>query len=632
MSGSPTSFRSWAGVRLSSSAPRRLGAPQAGRRLHQAGSVRLGAPKGRPVVVSAPDCVRAAADLGVRVPPPARHRPAHHRPVVQVTYTVQKVPVVRATPVRAVPVLARPLGAPPSSRAGTASPLLPSVPVSRVASAAAGVAEAAGAVAAALPVLDSAALSAASAAGVVTPQASMANRYLTFQLSRLLAVIPMSAVAFSCACTVAEVVKLSSDRLARHFMTHGRQSMWTAGTVRDLHNVWLRFMTWLERREIEHDGSTFNAVDLGEFLTSVDADARAKGNANRDRAAAKDAKAAAAARLRGDPPPPRTRWQDGTHALGGVTSKLQMFVTHFGMSLPLAQSCPRRAPGRKVRAPTPAYTIGMVFRLYDFVNKVAASGSPTHSEMAHAAVAAAMMFACFSCMRCEQANSCFFDGECDGFLHGVIVLDKHPNPLKRKSRPFYMRLAGPDGGSAWFEFLKRVLSGVEEGCFIFRDYEGSDSGDPGASTGFRNNPLVGHRLVHAIHCVLMRVCGLSPADAKLYAKHSSRHFLMEVSGARGEPAVNAIEIGRWSGSTAQDPDLVPAERHVMRHQLAAGVMPEAYAPLAKVARVCSILGGQMDALAKLWTRCVSSGAGVSSIPVSGDFSPLGEWPADPVGA
>ena len=95
--------------------------------------------------------------------------------------------------------------------------------------------------------------------------------------------------------------------------------------------------------------------------------------------------------------------------------------------------------------------------------------------------------------------------------------------------------------------------------------------------------------------------------------------------------VHRLSTG-WSGSTAQDPDLAPAERQLHRHQLRAGVMPEAYAPLAKVARVCSILGDQMDALGHLWTEIHSaSGAGIVSIPNFGDFSVLGAWPADPSG-
>ena len=554
----PTTFRVWGGVRLAPSVPCRIGAPPAGLRLRPPEPFRLKPPDGGRLLIkhSAPAPVPPKVDLGIRVPPPSRRRPPIQiqRPI-SVTYTIQKLPEVRAFSLLALS------GVAPASRVAWAPP------VAGLSAVAASIAEAAGAVAAARPIFNSASLSAASAAGVVTPLSEMNNRDLVYQLSRLLSIIPVSAVAFACACTVADVAKLSAHRLAQHFVTHGRQSLWTAGTVRDMHNVWARFMTWLDRREITHDGRTFNAIVLGEFLSSVDVDARAKRVANERRAAAKDAKAFAAARVAGVPPPPRTRWQDGTHALGGVVSKLQMFVTHFGMTLPLAQSCPRREPGRKVRAPTPAFTVGMVFQMYNFVNAVAGAPSPSHSEMAHASVAAAILFACFSCNRCEQANSCFFDGECDGFLHGVIVLDKHPDPLKRKSRPFYMRLAGPDGKTVWFEFLKRVLGGVEGGCFVFRDYEGSASGDPSLSTGYRNNPLVGHRLVHAIQCVLVRVCGLSSADAKLYAKHSSRHFLMEVSGARGEPAIVAIEIGRWSGSTAQDPDLAPAERHVMRHQL-----------------------------------------------------------------
>jgi hypothetical protein len=499
-----------------------------------------------------------------------------------------------------------------------------------LAGAAASIGVAARAVAAARPVLGSRDLAAATVAGVVTTQSEMNGRQLIFQLSRLLAALPLSAVAFACACSVRDIIGFDSARLANHFVTKGRQSIWTPGTVRDLHNVWLRFMIYLDRHEVEHDGRTFNSLDLGEFLAEVDAAARAKGAANQARAAAADAKSDADARARGAPLGPRKRWQDGTHALGGVVSKLKMISKHFGASIPIAQSLPRLEPGRKARQPTPALTLGIVFRLYEFVNYMATDPKPCKSKMAHAAVAAGLLFAAFSCNRCEQANSCYFVGESDGFLHGVLTLDKHPDPLKRKARPFWMRIAGPDGGTAWFSFLKRVLKGVEGGCFVFRDYNGSPDGDPDKATGWRNNPLSGPRLVRAIQCVLSRVCGLSFADAALWAKHSARHFLMEVSGARGEPAVRAIDIGRWSGSTAQDPDLAPAEMHARRHQLLAGVMPEAYAPLSKVARVCRILGDQMDALASFWASLASSG-GVQSVPVNGDFSPMHAWPADPIG-
>ena len=104
---------------------------------------------------------------------------------------------------------------------------------------------------------------------------------------------------------------------------------------------------------------------------------------------------------------------------------------------------------------------------------------------------------------------------------------------------------------------------------------------------------------------------------------------MECSGARSVHALRAVEIGRWSGSTAQDPDLTPSERLHRRHRLAAGEMPESYAPSAKVLRVCEILGDEMAVLDELWARAAGDPAGIRSIPPLGGFDVLREWRADP---
>ena len=58
-------------------------------------------------------------------------------------------------------------------------------------------------------------------------------------------------------------------------------------------------------------------------------------------------------------------------------------------------------------------------------------------------------------------------------------------------------------------------------------------------------------------------------------------------------------------------------------------MPEGYAPLSKVARVCEILGDEMEALDYLWARTAQHRQGVLSIPVFGGFDALGAWAADP---
>jgi hypothetical protein len=108
----------------------------------------------------------------------------------------------------------------------------------------------------------------------------------------------------------------------------------------------------------------------------------------------------------------------------------------------------------------------------------------------------------------------------------VLRLDKNPRPEKRQARPFWMRIKGFDGKTVWFEFLKRVLSGVGEGCFVFRDFDSRD-GDPERATTFLNSPLREGRLVRAIECVIARVCDVTTDVAKRWAKHSARHFLME---------------------------------------------------------------------------------------------------------
>ena len=498
----------------------------------------------------------------------------------------------------------------------------------RIAGASASIGAAAMAVSAARPVLSQKDLEVASAAGTVTSQHEVAKRNLIAQLAHPASVLPVSSLAHACSCDVGQLIGMDTSRIATHLVSRGKPSKWVASTVRDLHNVWIRLMTWLERHDIEHDGRAVDAVSLGEFLSEVDSGARAKADANKLRAEASDAEAAGRAARRGEPPPPPKRWQDGSHAEQAVVTKLKMMNNHFGTDLPLERARASRAPGVRPRMPTPSLTIGMVFRLHEFVESVATARERSEvvsiGRMAHASVSAGLLFACFSCNRCEQANSCFFAGEVGGYLHGVLTLDKNPNPDKRQARPFWMRIAGPGGSAKWFSFLKNVLRGTEGGCFVFRDFAGSEGGDPAEATAFMGSPLQGRRLVRAIVCVLSRVCGIPEVDAERWAKHSCRHFLMECSGARGVHSLRAFEIGRWGGSTAQDPDLTPSERLQRRHQLVAGVMPESYAPAAKVTRVCEILGDEMAVLDALWDRAAGCPLGVRSIPVFGSFDVLRE--------
>ena len=514
----------------------------------------------------------------------------------------------------------------------------------RLANTAARVSEAAAGVAATQPVLTQADLDAATKRGEVVTQQQIRKAEKVAELSKLLAVLPLGALAKVCNASVAELADMDADGLARHFVTRGRRSMWSVGQARDCRNIWVRFMVFLDHRGVDHDGMSFRAPDVGDFLEHVDKTARAKAPANKARAMAKDAKAEATATREGRPPPKPHRWQDGSHAADGAHSKLRSIRKNFSMDIPLEDAAINRRPGVKPSHPAPALSLGVIFALYSHVNRIAGLIEITEGgfdgmmrtkagfqTIATAQVAASLLFAAFSCNRMEQANECVFLGEVVGphnkvYLHGALLDDKHPDPMKKRARPFWMRVEGPDGKRRWFDFLKRTLRGCEDGNWVFRDYvcEGSGGADPGAAVRWLNAPLCGARLVSAIAHVVHTVCGIPLADAALFTKHSARHVLMEVASHRDESWLRQVEIGRWSGSTAQDPDLTPQQRVNWQHQLRSSVMPDNYAPMGKVQRVLGILGDQMDALGHLWRKWT---CGAVELPAFGDFTVMSQWPA-----
>ena len=112
----------------------------------------------------------------------------------------------------------------------------------------------------------------------------------------------------------------------------------------------------------------------------------------------------------------------------------------------------------------------------------------------------------------------------------------------------------------------------------------SPDGDPFQATrGTFPAAMAKHRVAVAKRAAWRRLVSASVADENTL--HSERHFLPHVAEARGE---DAVELGRWSGSTAQDADLVP----VMRARPA---LPPA--PGGRHARALRA-GGQGDARAR----------------------------------
>jgi len=120
----------------------------------------------------------------------------------------------------------------------------------------------------------------------------------------------------------------------------------------------------------------------------------------------------------------------------------------------------------------------------------------------------------------------------------------------------------------------------------------SPDGDPFKATRLFPAAMAKDRVAVAKRAVWRRV---SDAVADSNTLHSERHFVPNIAEACGEEPEAAVELGRWSGSTAQDADLEPAVRAQRQHRLRVGAMPERYAQAAKVARVLGIITRQMDA-------------------------------------
>jgi len=153
--------------------------------------------------------------------------------------------------------------------------------------------------------------------------------------------------------------------------------------------------------------------------------------------------------------------------------------------------------------------------------------------------------------------------------------------------------------------------------FFCRAYKSPD-GSVKNATGFLPGPLLQlHGLMKAIQEVLQMTCGFSVEQSQAYTLHSSRHFLPEVSAARGEPGTCWCEIGRWSHSVAQLPALRPETNMLRKLRARVSTLPDLYAKNNATQRPLSILGRQMKALRDFSVKC-----GPGKLPMHGGLQNL----------
>jgi len=144
-------------------------------------------------------------------------------------------------------------------------------------------------------------------------------------------------------------------------------------------------------------------------------------------------------------------------------------------------------------------------------------------------------------------------------------------------RPFWAPLYGITNSKLYFTTLLYSLKDVTDKCYIFRAYKSPD-GSVKNATGFLPGPLLqSHGLMKAIHQGLQMDCGFLVEQSQAYTLHSPRHFLPEVSAARGEPGICRCEIGRRIHSVDQLPALRPETNMLQKHRARASTLPDSYA-------------------------------------------------------
>ena len=211
--------------------------------------------------------------------------------------------------------------------------------------------------------------------------------------------------------------------------------------------------------------------------------------------------------------------------------------------------------------------------------------------------AAGWALASRSALRIEQASSCVInsitacaDGHSSSdVVFGSVLLDKNPDPSKMTARPF-LGDAGPPGRGR--ESLLEMLDGREEVRAILIDTD-SPSGDPsrGASVWLRAPLAPGSRAEASLHALLqLPPISLSPEQAMAYKGHASkRHLLCLAEASPLFSAEESNELGRFSGSIAQSPDLIPSAAMLQRHAARCAVLPAIYAGPVKLRTLAALL-------------------------------------------
>ena len=207
--------------------------------------------------------------------------------------------------------------------------------------------------------------------------------------------------------------------------------------------------------------------------------------------------------------------------------------------------------------------------------------------------AAAWFLLCMAALRREQSSDCCINSivvhRTPSAVGTVLVAassrDKHPNPALACPRPVWAGISGIRHPGAVQSALLRMLGAAPLARCLLPDTD-SPSGAPRGASSWMSTPLPASRSDRSLHSLLTHPAIGMPLELALtFHGHSCKRFSQNVCDAAPSLGSEAAhELGRFSKSTAQDPDLVPTEALLQRHALECSVLPDIYAGKSRVSR------------------------------------------------
>lgn len=231
---------------------------------------------------------------------------------------------------------------------------------------------------------------------------------------------------------------------------------------------------------------------------------------------------------------------------------------------------------RIVGKPVPMPTRGIDPPHYVHLCHLAAHGGTrlVRGTSAGFATVAAQIF------RMQQAQQAVVLGERGGILWTATQKDKSNEPRKQRARPAFGPLHDAFDSRGVVDALYDALAGVEEGCFIVRD-NSSLTGTLDDGAVFVDAPMPTARADRALQQLLMMPpLAMPEAEAKEFTCRSLKPFMLKQAARMGSDPLRRHGIGRFAGSAAQDPALVPEEALLRQHRVRCAQLPDRYAQSA----------------------------------------------------